>query len=92
MALPDDLIGLAEACSLLPGIRPGKRLHIATLYRWARDGILPSWRIGRGTFVSKSDVLALARPNVPRPRLQPAIERGEEHRRAVEKLRARGLM
>ena len=88
--LPNDLIGLREATRLLPGLRAGKRIHIATLYRWCRVGRLPSWKIGVGTFVSRSDVLRLAVP-VVRPVLVPAICRGEEHRRAVEELARRGL-
>lgn len=90
---PTDLICLREAASLLPGIRPGKRMHLATLFRWCQEGKLPSWRIASRWFVSKADVLAMAKPVAPRQRPQfvPACVRSEEHRRAVEYLRARGL-
>lgn len=85
--LPDDLIGLAEACKLLPGTRPGKRLHISTIFRWAATGKLPSWRVGKRTFVSRSDVRALARPTVPPVQPVSAAVRSEEHRRAVTYLK-----
>jgi hypothetical protein len=59
---PDDLIGLSEACRLIPSRKPGRRLHVATLYRWVLSGRVRGWRIGRGLFVSRADMLRLARP------------------------------
>lgn len=88
--LPTDLIGLAEAAKLLPGIRPGKRMHTATLWRWAtKRKKLPSWTIGRNVFVSRSDVLRMAKANCGPVEPEPvsAAARTEEHRAAVEYLR-----
>ncbi len=34
----EEIISLAEACSLVPGSSPGKRLHISTIYRWTETG------------------------------------------------------
>jgi hypothetical protein len=35
----DQLIPLAQAIRLIPSSRPGKRLHIKTLYRWISPGV-----------------------------------------------------
>lgn len=86
--LPQDLLPLCEAARLLPGIRPGKRLNVATLWRWCRTGKIPAWRIGRSWFVSRADVLAMPRPEVP-PR--PAVVRTEGYAAAVEYLRSVGV-
>lgn len=37
--LHEELLSLAQAASLLPRRRAGKRPHPATLYRWASRGI-----------------------------------------------------
>jgi hypothetical protein len=58
---PDDLIGLAEACRLLPSRTPGRRVHLKTLYRWVRTQKLSGWKIGEYWFVSRAEVLGLAR-------------------------------
>jgi len=57
--IPADLIGLAEAAQLLPSRKPGRKLHVTSLYRWIADGKLRGWRIGGHYFVSRADVLAL---------------------------------
>lgn len=88
--LPGDLLSLTAAAKLLPGREPGKHLHVATLWRWTTEGKLPAWRIGGCVYVSRADVLGLARP-VQGRKPQPAMVRTESHRLAVEKLRARGL-
>lgn len=87
--LPGDLVGLSEACGCLPGSRPGKKLNISTLYRWCREGRLPSWRIGRHWFVSRADVLGMLRAQAASA---PAAVRTAGHERAVAELRRQGLM
>jgi len=99
--VPDDLIGVTEACRLLPGTRPGKHINLATMYRWLRDGVIPGWKIRKNVYVSRSDVLKMAVP-VPfkaKPQLVPAAERNEQNRlmreanaAAEAQLRAAGWM
>src|SRR4051812_15530748 len=60
-----DWVPLAEAARLLPSCRPGKRVHIATLYRGIARGELECWRIGRWRYVRRGEVLALLRPDAP---------------------------
>ncbi len=40
--LPDDLISLSQAAKLLPP-RHGKRVHVATIYRWCKQGRLTAF-------------------------------------------------
>lgn len=57
-----DLIPLKDACKLLPSGRAGKRVHLATLYRWVLSGKLPAVRRGRNYFVRREDLDALHKP------------------------------
>jgi hypothetical protein len=60
--LPDDLLPLTQAAKLLPGDRPGRGVHVSTLYRWVYSGRLRAWlRCGR-VLVSRAEVLGLNRP------------------------------
>lgn len=58
-AIPTDLIGLAEAASLLPSRKAGRRLHPVTVFRWIQRGRLEGWRIGGSWFVSRAAVLGM---------------------------------
>ncbi len=60
-APPDDLIGLAEAARLLPSIKPGRRVHLQSIYRWLERGRLKCWKRGRHKFVSRAEILAMHR-------------------------------
>ncbi|MBL8798729.1 MAG: helix-turn-helix domain-containing protein [Planctomycetia bacterium] len=47
-------------------------VHLATIYRWMDDGILPYWRKGRRQrFLYKPDVLAMVRPASVEQKQQP---------------------
>lgn len=76
--LPDDLIGLAEACKLMPSRKPGRRLHCVTVYRWITRGKIQGWRIGGHWFVSKAQLLDMARPSVPLPEVATRNQRLRE--------------
>ena len=38
-ATTEDLLSLADAGRILPRRRGGRRVHVATLYRWAKHGL-----------------------------------------------------
>src|SRR5205823_1974309 len=75
------LVSMAAAVRLLPSCRPGKRMHISTLYRWISEGRLSCWKIGRWRYVSRAELLALVKP-AGRARAGPAagVPRVEERR------------
>lgn len=60
--LPTDLISTGQAVKLVPGQRPGKSIHLATVYRWILDGRLRSWKVGGRLLVSEAELRALFRP------------------------------
>ena len=64
--LPSDLIPVNEAIRLLPGQKPGRTPHIASLYRWVQEGRLRGWKVAGRLVVSRAEVLGLIRPVVPR--------------------------
>lgn len=66
---PDDLIGLSEACRLIPSHRPGKRLCLPQLRRWIQSGRVRGWRRGRWWLVSRADILNLPAEFMPPPAL-----------------------
>ena len=55
--LDERSLTLAEAAKLLPPLRGGKRVHLATLYRWVQRGVagvrLESVRLGRTVVTSR---------------------------------------
>lgn len=57
-----DWIPVKEAARLLPSCRPGKRLHVSTIYRWIDRKVLDAWKVGRWTFVRRAKVLELIQP------------------------------
>ena len=68
-SIPDDLLSVNEMCAMIPGIRPGKRLNLATAYLWIRKGRIRAWRINHRYMVSRADVLALLEPVTVQPDL-----------------------
>lgn len=50
-------IPLHELPRLIPSSRRGKRLALATIYRWAASGRLKTSKIGGGRYVSHDDLL-----------------------------------
>lgn len=89
--IPDDLIGLAEACRLLPGKRPGKHMSLSALWRWTETGRLRCWRVGRLRFVRRQDVLAQAQRGGLPPVLREEAQASGDHQRAVADLERWGL-
>lgn len=86
--IPKDLIGVGEAAEIL-------RCHAATIYRYAKEGKLRSWRrFGSGHWlVSEAEVRQLLVPIAPRragPRPENKRERDARHEAAVRDLRAKG--
>jgi len=55
--LDESPLTLAEAAKALPPLRGGKRVHLATLYRWVSRGVagvrLESLRLGRTVVTSR---------------------------------------
>ncbi len=50
--LRGELIPVHELPNLIPSCRKGKKLALATVYRWILKGRLPTLRIGGGRFVT----------------------------------------
>lgn len=91
----NDLLSLTEAAKLLPSCRAGKRVHVATLYRWVLSGRLPAVKRGRYYFVRRADLDAMARP-VERPCLEipprrPSVNANTQEE-ALRYLRAVGIL
>ncbi len=61
----DTYIPTREAAALLRPYR-GRKTHTSTIVRLALTGKVRAYRVGRGWFVHKGDLLALRVP-VPRP-------------------------
>jgi hypothetical protein len=84
---PDDLISLAQACRLLPSRKPGRKMHVASLYRWVQRGKIQGWRVGSIWYVSERDVLAMIRPSSPLPEVASRAERERQIREAERRVR-----
>jgi excisionase family DNA binding protein len=80
--LPDDLVGLSEATRLIPSVRPGRKVHVTSLYRWIAQGRLRAWRRGKHLFVSRADLAALHQVRQPAP--PSPVGTKAERRRAQE--------
>ncbi len=52
-----DLVPIHELPDLIPSSRRGKKLALATLYRWAQQGRIPTVKIGGSRYVAR-DALA----------------------------------
>lgn len=90
--IPDDLIGLAEAAALLPSRKPGRKLHVTTLYRWIHAGELAGWRIGGCWFCSRADILAIPARAAASEGLTTAGDRQSEQEEAKQALADAGWM
>ncbi len=68
---PADLIPVTAARELIPSRKKGKRVDVATLYRWILKGYLRGWEFRpagakkRSLFVSRKEVEELLVPVVP---------------------------
>ncbi len=94
--IPSDLIGFKEAAKLLPGRKPGKTVHVSTVYRFRDRGWIADYEVGGQVKVSRAEVLALVRARRRRARgARPPEPRrpttAQAHRAAAEALAAFGL-
>lgn len=89
--LPNDLISTSEAIRLIPGTRPGKAIHVATLYRLVLAGKLRGWKVGRRTLVSRSEVVGLIRPLTVKGEAERRLTRQQEDAQTTAVLRKFGL-
>lgn len=91
-AIPKDLLHTTEAVRLLPGGKPGRTLHVGTLFRWIHEGRLRAWKICGRVHVSRAELLALVKPVRPRaPRQVPEATRAEQATRTRAILQRHGL-
>ena len=61
-AMIPHLIPLQRIPALIPSARPGKRLAIATVYRWVQRGRLNTVKVGGGRFVTEAELVRLLSP------------------------------
>lgn len=67
---PDRLYSFSDARSLFPSRQHGKRLSLATIHRWFRNGKFPARRVAGGWFVLGADLIKLFDPPVSFARLE----------------------
>jgi hypothetical protein len=98
----ENLIHLNEVTKLVPSSRPGKRLNIATIWRWCTCGVrgvvLESVNIGNSRFTSReavtrfvercSDATALHMPN---PKKRTSAQRQRDFEKAERELDKLGV-
>lgn len=63
--LPNDLISLSAAAKLLPP-RHGKRVHVATIYRWGKKGRLTLFECN-GLRVSETELRSRFKVRIHKP-------------------------
>ncbi|MCC6228520.1 MAG: DUF1580 domain-containing protein [Phycisphaerales bacterium] len=95
----ETIITLSQAAAMLPPRRGGRKVHIATLFRWAQMGLggvrLEVIRIGSALHTSREalqrfcDALTAARPIPPAPE-SPASRRAA-HAAAERDAQALGI-
>jgi hypothetical protein len=84
----ETLISMSEAAGRVPSFRPGKKTHVATIFRWAQHGVrgvrLESIRFG-GRLVTSVEALSRfvealsnAPGDAPAPSPAPAARRHAE--------------
>lgn len=85
---PSDVVDLKSAARLVQEWT-GHRPHIATIFRWAWRGRLPTHRVGRRVFTTRAALRALLDADSDRSRSGPdreAIERrGHEAAARIER-------
>ena len=89
---PSDVIDLKSAVGLVHQWT-GHRPHIATIFRWAWTGRLPTHRVGRRVFTTRQALRALLDVDSSRPRITrdlPSIERRGHEAAARIARKARG--
>jgi hypothetical protein len=78
---PSESVDLKSAAALVQELT-GHRPHIATLFRWAYSGRLPTFRVGSRVFTTKTALRELLDADAGRP---PATrDRREVERRGLE--------
>ena len=92
----EDLLVLADAAALLPR-RRGKKVHIATLYRWAKAGVrgvrLEVLAVGGVTYTSRQALQRFAERLTcrPAPNTNVAAKQEADVSRAAEVLDRAGI-
>ena len=81
-----ELIPLHEIPKIVPSTRPGKRIHLSTVYRWAMSGRLPSVKIAGGRYVTKDALLQLVNGAEPKRRPVPPNERARAASAELQRL------
>lgn len=89
---PRKLYSMAEAASLLPSVRPGKRVHLNSLRRWRRDGLLRCERIAHNWFVTGQELLRFMHLDKMEWNGRTPKERQKEIDAAERELRQRGVL
>lgn len=87
--LRDELIPIKRLPDLLPSSRPGKRIALATIYRWILRGKLRSRKIGGSVYVTVDDLIDFIGSRSQqgaRPTGHPASEMSAAADRAGEEL------
>ena len=91
---PAGIYTFAEAVQLIPSCQSGKRLHVATLYRWHKQGKLTAHKSpGRGWYIFGAELLRLLSadqaPVVVNGRTPTQANRNYEQ--AMQNLKRRGM-
>jgi hypothetical protein len=68
-----NLIPLIDVPKLLPKGPGGKRVHVATIYRWCFSGRLQAVKIAGRYYTTREAIAALAEPVQPRRRSGPRV-------------------
>ena len=95
--IPDQLIRLADVPQLswLPGRRAGKRLHLATVHRWANSGlrgrVLKTVRCGGALCTTEPWLLEFFAISAPAPRGRTPLQRKRAAERAAAQLEKLGV-
>src|SRR5438045_2494641 len=79
-----QLIPLHRLPEIIPSSRPGKKLSLATCYRWAATGRLPTVKVGGSRYVSESDLASLLDPENSSPSRQDPDPSGRAQRAGSE--------
>jgi hypothetical protein len=77
-----ELIPLKDVPGLLPR-QAGKKVHVATIYRWCFSGRLQAVKIAGRYYTTREAIAALAEPVQPRRRSGPRVLRGAWLRRGI---------
>lgn len=81
-----ELIPLHRLPDVIPSSRPGKRLALATLYRWVQRGRLSTIKVGGCRYVTPTGLARLFGPDVFDLAVAPACPPANRALRAGERL------